>query len=86
MQSFDRLPAIPLIAEDPYFSVWLPGDLPNDCTAVHWTGAEKPVSGFITVDGERYRFLGGIERSLSDGGQASGKGGIEDADDNHKTP
>ena len=47
MQNFDRLPAIPLIAEDPYFSVWLPGDLPNDCTAVHWTGAEKPVSGFI---------------------------------------
>ena len=69
MQSFDRLPAIPLIAEDPYFSVWLPGDLPNDCTAVHWTGAEKPVSGFITVDGERYRFLGsgGEARALVQG-------------------
>ncbi len=58
MQKFDRLPAMPVIAEDPYFSVWLPGDLPNDCTTVHWTGAEKPISGSITVDGESFRFLG----------------------------
>ncbi len=58
MKEFDRLPAIPLIANDPYFSVWLPGDLPTDAHTVHWTGADKRVRGWVTVDGKRMRFLG----------------------------
>ena len=58
MQEFDRLPAIPLIANDPYFSVWLPDDLPTYAHTVHWTGADKRIRGVVAVDGKRYRFLG----------------------------
>lgn len=58
MNSFDRLPALPLIANDPYFSVWLPADLPTAAHTVHWTGADKRMRGFLAVDGKRYRFLG----------------------------
>ncbi len=56
--AFDRLPALPLIANDPYFSVWLPADLPTQATTTHWSGAEKPILGFLTVDGKRFQFLG----------------------------
>lgn len=55
---FDRLPALPLIANDPYFSIWLPGDLPTQANTVHWGGAPKWIRGALTVDGKEYRFLG----------------------------
>ena len=58
MKPFDRLPALPLIANDPYFSVWLPADKPTDTNTVHWTGASKALRGTLVVDGTRYRFLG----------------------------
>ena len=58
MHKFDRLPAIPLIANDPYFSVWLPDDLPTSANTVHWTGAPKWIRGHILIDGVRYRWLG----------------------------
>ena len=58
MATFDRLPALPLIANDPYFSVWLPADLPTGANTVHWTGAEKWLRCFVTVDGVSYRLLG----------------------------
>ncbi len=56
--AFDRLPALPLITNDPYFSVWLPADLPTQATTVHWSGVEKPIFGFLTVDGKRCQFMG----------------------------
>ena len=56
--AFDRLPALPLIANDPYFSVWLPADLPTDANTIHWAGAQKWIRGHMTVDGKRYRYLG----------------------------
>ncbi len=55
---FDRVPAIPLIANDPYFSVWMPADTLNGATSVHWCGMEKPLVGVVTVDGTEYTFLG----------------------------
>lgn len=56
--TFDRLPAIPLIVNDPYFSIWLPADHPASATTVHWSGAEKPIYGYLTVDGKNYLYLG----------------------------
>ncbi len=58
MSFHSRLPALPLVVNDPYFSIWLPGDRPTDAETIHWSGVRKPLRGYVTVDGKRYRFLG----------------------------
>ena len=54
-----RMPAIPLITVDPYFSVWT--DNINDHTPYHWTGSKNTILGTVNVDGNVYRFLGDSE-------------------------
>ena len=54
----DRLPAIPLIASDPYFSIWMPADDMTSVDTIHWCGAVKPIRMVITIDGHRVSFLG----------------------------
>lgn len=51
-----RMPSVPLITVDPYFSVWT--DSINSKPTTHWTGAENNIIGYVTVDGKIYRFLG----------------------------
>ena len=58
----DRLPALPLIANDPYFSVWMPGDKLNSAEPVHWSGAPKHLDGHLVIDGKEYVFLGKSSR------------------------
>lgn len=53
-----RLPSVPLIVSDPYFSIWSPYDKLTDGCPAHWTGDEKPIEGMLRVDGVTYRFLG----------------------------
>ena len=50
-KSITRLPALPLIVNDPYFSIWCPGDKLTDCDTAHWAGAVKPLRGTIKIDG-----------------------------------
>lgn len=51
-----RMPSIPLITVDPYFSVWT--DNINSKPTTHWTAAENNIIGYINIDGKLYRFLG----------------------------
>ena len=59
-----RMPSAPLIAVDPYFSVWSHDDITNTFP-VHWTGSQNAMRGTLTIDGKQYRFLGtGKEEAL----------------------
>ena len=53
-----RLPSVPLVVNDPYFSVWSPYDKLTDGSTRHWTDKEMPLLGMLRVDGKVYRFLG----------------------------
>ena len=58
MFCIDRLPAIPLVASDPYLSIWMPADTMTQTDTCHWSGPAKPIRGVLTVDGAACRFLG----------------------------
>ena len=66
--SSDRLPALPLIANDPYFSVWMPGDTLTSACPVHWSGAPKRLDGHMRIDGKEYVFLGQSSRPAMETG------------------
>ena len=53
-----RLPSVPLVVNDPYFSIWSPYDQLQAGTTRHWTNDEMPLTGMLRVDGVTYRFMG----------------------------
>ena len=53
-----RVPSVPLVVNDPYFSIWSPFDKLNEGTTRHWTNDEKPLQGWLRVDGVTYIFMG----------------------------
>ncbi len=53
-----RMSSYPLFVKDPYFSLWMPDDIPTNCDTVFWHGEDKPIRGTLNVDGVDYRFLG----------------------------
>ena len=54
-----RPPAIPLFAFSPALQAWIRGDKLTDTTPTHWfIGQNSTMTGYISVDGTAYRWLG----------------------------
>ncbi|MCW1913349.1 DUF4965 domain-containing protein [Luteolibacter sp. GHJ8] len=51
-------PSTPLVACDPYFSIWSPGDTLNGVETTHWTGRQQPLTSLVKVDGKAFRVMG----------------------------
>ncbi|MCO6042497.1 DUF4965 domain-containing protein [Aeoliella sp. ICT_H6.2] len=57
-------PAYPLVACDPYFSIWSRGKSIVDTDTTHWTGKPHRLASIARVDGKEYRLLGNTPSDL----------------------
>lgn len=60
-----RPPAVPLVACDPYFSIWSQADHLWETTTTHWTGKDHPMAAMIRIGERVYRLMGAGPQTIA---------------------
>lgn len=55
-----RPPSFPLITHDPYFSIWMPNEVPTEDETLHWSLKPVPLRSMVHIDGKTYRIMGKV--------------------------
>src|SRR5690242_15854165 len=58
VEAQSRPPAVPLVAHDPYFSIWSMADKLDAENTPHWTGKPNTIAAFARIDGKTFRIIG----------------------------